>query len=61
MNSAGFGAAAALVVLLLVFGSLLAPRCRCSPPARARKLGRASISLLSHLIDVASFSSSWRC
>ena len=57
MNSVGFGAAAALVVLLLVFGSLLAAPLPLLTAGIALGSSVAVIALLSHLLSVASFSS----
>ena len=57
VNSVGFGAAAALVVLLLVFGSLLAAALPLLTAGIALGSSVAVISLLSHLMGVASFSS----
>jgi RND superfamily putative drug exporter len=57
VNSVGFGAAAALVVLLLVFGSLLAATLPLITAGIALGSAVAVISLLSHLMSVASFSS----
>ena len=57
VNSVGLGAAAALVVLLLVFGSLLAAALPLLTAGIALGSSVAVISLLSHLMGVASFSS----
>ena len=57
VNSVGFGAAAALVVLLLVFGSLLAAALPLLTAGIALGTSVAAISLLSHVMGVASFSS----
>ena len=57
VNSVAFGAAAALVVLLLVFGSLLAAALPLISAGIALGSSVALISLLSHLMSVASFSS----
>ena len=53
----GIGAAAALVVLFLVFGSLLAAMLPLLTAGFALGTGIAVIGLLSHVIDMASFSS----
>jgi RND superfamily putative drug exporter len=57
INSVGLGAIAALIVLLLVFGSLLAASLPLITAAVALGAGTATIALLSHVIDMASFSS----
>ena len=57
INSVGYGAAAALVVLVLVFGSLLAAALPLITAGIALGIAVAVIALLSHLLDVASFSS----
>jgi RND superfamily putative drug exporter len=57
VNSAGFGALAALVVLLLVFGSLLAALLPLVTAGIALGSSIAVISLFSHVMNVASFSS----
>jgi RND superfamily putative drug exporter len=57
ISTTGFGAAAALVVLLLVFGSLLAATLPLITAGIALGSSLAVISLLSHLLNVASFSS----
>lgn len=57
INSVGFGAAAALVVLFLVFGSVLAATLPLLTAGVALGSSVAVISLLSHLMSVASFSS----
>jgi RND superfamily putative drug exporter len=57
INSVGMGASAALIVLLLVFGSLLAALLPLITAGIALGAGTATIGLLSHLIDMASFSS----
>jgi RND superfamily putative drug exporter len=57
VNSAGFGALAALVVLLLVFGSLLAAVLPLVTAGIALGTSIAVISLFSHVMNVASFSS----
>ncbi|MFL5962440.1 MAG: MMPL family transporter [Gaiellaceae bacterium] len=57
VNSAGFGAIAALVVLLLVFGSLLAALLPLVTAGIALGSSIAIISLFSHVMNVASFSS----
>jgi RND superfamily putative drug exporter len=56
-SSAGFGAIAALVVLLLVFGSLLAALLPLVTAGVALGSAVAVISLFSHVMNVASFSS----
>jgi putative drug exporter of the RND superfamily len=56
INSVGLGAFAALVVLLLVFGSLLAAVLPLLTAGVALGAGTATIALLSHVIDMASFS-----
>jgi RND superfamily putative drug exporter len=55
--STGIGAFAALVVLLLVFGSALAATTPLITTGVALGVGSAVIGLLSHLINMASFSS----
>ena len=55
--STGIGAFAALVVLLLVFGSALAATTPLVTTGVALGVGIAVIGLLSHVIDMASFSS----
>ncbi len=57
VNSAGFGAIAALVVLLVVFGSLLAALLPLVTAGIALGSAIAVISLFSHVMNVASFSS----
>ena len=57
INSVGLGALAALIVLLLVFGSLLAAALPLITAGVALGAGTATIALLSHLVDMASFSS----
>lgn len=57
INSVGYGAAAALVVLLLVFGSLLAAALPLITAGIALGTGVAVISMLSHVLTTASFSS----
>ncbi len=57
INSIGLGAFAALIVLLLVFGSLPAAALPLITAGFALGVGSATIGLLSHLIDMASFSS----
>ena len=57
VSSTGLGAAAALVVLLLVFGSLLAATLPLLTTAIALGSSVAVISLLSHVLSMASFSS----
>jgi RND superfamily putative drug exporter len=55
--STGIGAFAALVVLLLVFGSALAATTPLVTTGVALGVGTAAIGLLSHVINMASFSS----
>jgi len=57
INSVGIGAAAALVVLLLVFGSILAATLPLLTAGIALGSSVAVISLLSHVLTIASFSS----
>src|ERR1700730_18678158 len=57
ISTVGFGAAAALVVLLLVFGSLLAATLPLLTAGIALGSAVAVISLLSHVLTTASFSS----
>jgi RND superfamily putative drug exporter len=57
VSSAGFGAIAALIVLLLVFGSLLAALLPLVTAGIALGSSIAIISLFSHVMNVASFSS----
>jgi putative drug exporter of the RND superfamily len=57
VSSSGFGAIAALVVLLLVFGSLLAALLPLLTAGIALGSAIAVISLFSHVMNVASFSS----
>src|SRR5438552_2574906 len=57
ISSTGVGAAAALVVLLLVFGSLLAATLPLLTAGIALGSSTAVIALLSHLLNTASFSS----
>jgi RND superfamily putative drug exporter len=57
ISSVGLGAFAALVVLLLVFGSLLAAVLPLITAGVALGAGTATIGLLSHVLDMASFSS----
>ncbi len=57
ISSSGFGAIAALVVLLLVFGSLLAALLPLVTAGIALGSAIAVISLFSHVMNVASFSS----
>ena len=57
INSVGLGALAALIVLLLVFGSLLAAALPLITAGVALGAGTATIALLSHVVDMASFSS----
>jgi RND superfamily putative drug exporter len=57
VSSTGIGAAAALVVLVLVFGSLLAASTPLLTAGIALGVATAVIGLLSHLIAMATFSS----
>jgi RND superfamily putative drug exporter len=57
ISTTGIGAAAALVVLLLVFGSLLAATLPLLTAGIALGSSVAVIALLSHLLNIASFSS----
>jgi RND superfamily putative drug exporter len=57
ISSAGLGALAALVVLFIVFGSLLAAVLPLITAGLALGAGTATIGLLSHVIHMASFSS----
>jgi len=57
VSTTGLGAAAALVVLLLVFGSLLAATLPLLTAGIALGSSVAVIALLSHVINIASFSS----
>ncbi len=57
VSSAGFGAIAALVVLLLVFGSLLAATLPLLTAGVALGSAISVIGLLSHVVNIASFSS----
>ncbi len=57
VSSAGLGALAALVVLLVAFGSLLAALLPLITAGVALGAGTATVSLLSHVIHMASFSS----
>ncbi len=57
ISSSGFGAIAALVVLLVVFGSLLAALLPLVTAGIALGSAIAVISLFSHVMNVASFSS----
>jgi RND superfamily putative drug exporter len=57
ISSVGFGVAAALVVLLIVFGSLLAAALPLVTAGFALGAATAATGLLSHVIDMASFSS----
>jgi RND superfamily putative drug exporter len=57
VSSTGIGAFAALVVLLLVFGSALAATTPLITTGVALGVGTAAIGLLSHVLDMASFSS----
>ena len=57
VSSAGLGAIAALIVLFLVFGSLLAAVLPLVTAGVALGVGTAVIGLLSHVLNMASFSS----
>jgi RND superfamily putative drug exporter len=57
VSSVGLGAIAALVVLMLVFGSLLAAVLPLITAGVALGAGTATVGLLSHVLDMASFSS----
>jgi RND superfamily putative drug exporter len=57
ISSVGFGASAALVVLLIVFGSLLAAVLPLVTAGFALGAATAATGLLSHVINMASFSS----
>ncbi len=57
ISTVGLGALAALIVLLVVFGSLLAATLPLITAGVALGAGTATIGLLSHLIDIASFTS----
>jgi RND superfamily putative drug exporter len=57
VSSAGFGAIAALIVLFIVFGSLLAAVLPLVAAGLALGAGTATVGLLSHVIHMASFSS----
>jgi RND superfamily putative drug exporter len=57
ISTVGLGAFAALIVLLLVFGSVLAATLPLITAGLALGAGTAVVGLLSHLIDMASFSS----
>ena len=57
INSVGYGAAAALVILFLVFGSLLAATLPLISAGIALGSAVAVISLVSHVLTMASFSS----
>jgi RND superfamily putative drug exporter len=57
INSVGLGAAAALVILLVVFGSLLAAALPLITAGVALGSAVAVISLLSHVLSMATFSS----
>jgi putative drug exporter of the RND superfamily len=57
VSSAGFGAVAALIVLFLVFGSLLAATLPLLTAGVALGCAVSIIALLSHLLNIASFSS----
>ena len=57
ISSVGLGVLAALIVLFLVFGSLLAAVLPLLTAGVALGVGLAGIELLSHVMDMASFSS----
>ena len=57
INSVGLGAFGALIVLLIVFGSLLAAALPLITAGVALGAGTALIGLLSHVVSMASFSS----
>jgi len=57
ISTVGLGAFAALIVLLVVFGSLLAAALPLLTAGFALGTGTAAIGLLSHVISMASFSS----
>ncbi len=57
INGVGLGAFAALLVLLIVFGSLLAAALPLITAGLALGAGTATIGLLSHVVNMASFSS----
>jgi RND superfamily putative drug exporter len=57
VNSVAYGAAAALVVLLVVFGSVMAAALPLITAGIALGVSVSVIALLSHLLDMASFSS----
>ena len=57
IDSVGLGAFAALIVLLIVFGSLLAAALPLITAGVALGAGTATIGLLSHVVSMASFSS----
>jgi putative drug exporter of the RND superfamily len=57
VDSVGLGAFAALIVLLIVFGSLLAAALPLITAGVALGTGTALIGLLSHVVNMASFSS----
>jgi putative drug exporter of the RND superfamily len=57
ISTAGLGALAALIVLFIVFGSMLAAVLPLLGTGLALGAGTATIGLLSHLIQMASFSS----
>ena len=57
VSTVGFGAFAALIVLLLVFGSLLAATLPLLTAGVALGSAVGVIALLSHVLDIASFSS----
>jgi RND superfamily putative drug exporter len=57
ISTVGLGAFAALIVLLVVFGSLLAAALPLITAGVALGAGTATIGLLSHVINMASFSS----
>jgi RND superfamily putative drug exporter len=57
ISSVGFGVLAALIVMFIVFGSMLAAVLPLLATGLALGAGTATIGLLSHLIQMASFSS----
>jgi len=57
ISTVGLGAFAALIVLLIVFGSLLAATLPLITAGLALGAGTATIGLLSHFVNMASFSS----
>jgi putative drug exporter of the RND superfamily len=57
VSGAGFGAIAALIVMLIVFGSLLAALLPLLTAGVALGVGVSTVGLLSHVITMANFSS----